>query len=397
MELSADLLFEILQYLDNRTKIYLLSSLKIFGRYKSDIWLTDQTALTQSVYDTPYYDRFTNLVVNEKTQFDINRVPLNLTHLNIPNIKTSFNHNFSLNKEIQLGVGDRTKLLEYARHSIVSSRLDMTFVEKINRTILLNNNNNIISTVIVLETPQNFQNMVIKNLRMTHQNFINNIEIYVAGYHIEEIEYNFFEAYRHLLNINDPLMVPFGILSNGSFLPFLLLHTIHIIIKINCGSPNIDSELSYEIHKINNIDISSFQTNFSHVNELQYMSIFSLTIKHDFTRKYRVCIKENTTHLAFWFDDNITLNDPILNDVIIEIRTLYNKNNSIIIRPIYKKFNNCYIITFSDSNIEYGICGLNNYIILHVKTQDPHCSMHISELKSNIVSINAGLKIISDF
>ena len=386
MKLPMDILVELLIYLDNKTKIYLLSTSTIFTKYKMIICLEDQEKLTSCIVATSYYDRFMNLVVDEFTPPNV-VFPKTITHLNIANCNQSIN--VPIETVTHLGVGDRTNLLNLTKN-LVQLPTKLTFIKKIMvKSVKQQYRWRVIARIA---RSDDYQNLVIKNLRITNQHQIKKIRLELGGCEMEEINGNLFDGYRHLLKINDPLIIPFGILSNDSFVPFLEEQTIVLYIDIDNDSN--DFEISYEIHKTD-IDISQYQSAIS-INTLHYMATSSTTDIEFMSfgcnsLSFLIDFQTgNGMYLLFWFNKDISIN------IILNLYMKSNTNDKIIIKP--KKIGKYYIMSFSDSMLEYGILWNQIYFAgCYVTTgNNDGLEMSITSIYSEIVHIKRDSIIKND-
>lgn len=216
------------------------------------------------------------------------------------------------------------------------------------------------------------KNLVIKNIRVSNQNLIDEIELNTQGIKIDKL-YNktdgTMDVVRHILNINDSSILPFGCTSNGNYLPVLDYSTrLIVLLKTFEEDPNIDYQqlfqVTYELYEIENSnksDILKFVT--PHV---QYTGSESCHSQHS---KIRLCYENIITHLI------ISITNQENNDLEKITLLLLNGLETIILQPVIEKFNNFYIIPFTKSlNFKdlalYGINfskNFNNQINISLK------------------------------
>jgi len=195
----------------------------------------------------------------------------------------------------------------------------------------------------------NNKKLVIKNIRCSNQSIIECIEINVHGSRASWIDNTIdgtFDVMRHILGINDDIILPFGLTSNGNYLP-LIEDYIEIGIKFKDFGPfgNINNELNalnfvilYELHELCD----------------EYAELKFITPSFQFTgieneignlAKIKLGFHNIISHIFF------TISKSDGESVEIEKLTLTftESNKPYVLNPSYKKFKNFYIIEFIKS------------------------------------------------
>ena len=379
MELPFDILIELSNHLDDKTKLYLLSTSSLFTKYKSQLILLDQATLTTKLIDSPYFNKCTNLIIDSDILID--KLPEKLRKLDITNTNCKWKYNQSLTNLTHFGYGNNTRFRQMTKvaptyeiatqeiYDPITTNMKFKFVKthSIKMDIVHGRRYRI---DILNSLFESIDNIVIKNIRISNQHIINKIEIKTnGGYLSERINGKLFDTYRHVLKVNDTNQIPFGILSDDSFIPLCdQLETnlnINIDTSKHIGEPITSLDVEVDFYETS-LDISPYQKHGIpgwYDKQLEYVTKSSVCFDGrmpDIYTKYRLRFGTgNIMNLILWFDV-----DPIIENLKL---MLSKDGNQICINPLIEKFNKSYIITFTDSMTNYGF--------MYDHTCDFYCSI----------------------
>ena len=223
------------------------------------------------------------------------------------------------------------------------------------------------------------KNLVIKNIRFNHQDIIKNIEINASGSVINKLwnEVNgSFDVIRHILNIDDNTILPFGCTSNDNYLPLLKNSPtqLYVAFKIFDEHPDIDYQFTYELYEIDNepSDLDLLECTFS---DIQFTGLEPCGAQY---AKIRLDYSNIVSHIIFSIPNKPT---HILKKVNITFRV---GSKTIILEPIMEKFGNFYIIPLTKSlqpedMAQYGVdFNKNSYCAIDIALQN-HVDQFVEE------------------